>query len=400
MSVDSCKLELIVMNHGDHDALLGLDWFEKTGAGLFPAEKLIRFPGKQVKLDGIGKIEDDYNKFSGIKTEENETLSDEEVLVAEVVDDFDIETDSWDFGKFKIDIGIHEGLSKEQKMKYELELYNLVKDVIATDEKSLGTCRVRQHVIDTGNAEPIYIRAYRKSLAEREILKKEVDILLQAGIIQKSTSPWSAPVNLVPKKDGSKRFCVDYRKLNPVTKIMIFPLPRVQDLLDRLAESKYFTTCDLSKGFWQMLIHPDSRPKTAFSTPDGHYEFIKLVMGLKNAPMDFTKLMEEIFADLPFILIFIDDLTIHSKTLELHFKHVRTVMIRLRDVDLKINPAKCQWIRLEIKLLGFVVSGTGVKLDPEKLAAIKDRVPPRDVKGIQKWLGICNYYRRHVKDFA
>ena len=224
--------------------------------------------------------------------------------------------------------------------------------------------------------------------------------MMEAKIIEVSRSPWSSPVVLVPKKNGKKRFCVDYRKLNLITKSVQWPLPRIQDIMDRLAGSVIFTTWDLTSGYWQMLMADSNKEKTAFSTPDGHYQFIRMPFGLKNAPAEFSRLMHQVLGDLTFVEIYLDDITIHSKTLEEHIEHIEIAAQRLREANLKLNGSKCTWMAKQVKLLGFLVSKEGVAMDPDKVEAISNRTPPKDVKGVQVWLGICNYYRRHVKDFA
>ena len=383
------------MNHEDHDVLLGLNWFVSTGAGLFPAEKILKFPGLKIRLDTIGRIDQDKT-FISDSDDENEY----EVYVTEILDNEDIEEDSWEFNDTVIEIGAHEGMTKKDKLDYETKISKLIKGLVAEDAKSLGVCKLREHAIDTGDIPPIYLRPYRKSMSERETLKNEINIMLDAGIIEPSRSPWSSPVVLVPKKNGKKRFCVDYRKLNLVTKSIQWPLPRIQDIMDRLAGSSIFTTWDLTSGYWQMLVAENSREKTAFSTPDGHYQFIRMPFGLKNAPADFSRLMHQVLGDLSFVEIYLDDITIHSKTVEEHMRHLEVAASRLKEANLKLNAGKCTWMARQVKLLGFMVSGDGVCMDPDKIEAISKRVPPKDVKGVQTWLGICNYYRRHVKDFA
>ena len=170
--------------------------------------------------------------------------------------------------------------------------------------------------------------------------------------------------------------------------------------MDRLAGSVIFTTWDLTSGYWQMLMADSNKEKTAFSTPDGHYQFIRMPFGLKNAPAEFSRLMHQVLGDLTFVEIYLDDITIHTKTLEEHIEHIEIAAQRLREANLKLNGSKCTWMAKQVKLLGFLVSKEGVAMDPDKVEAISNRTPPKDVKGVQVWLGICNYYRRHVKDFA
>jgi hypothetical protein len=384
----TCYISFLVLEHDDHDALLGLDWFSATGAGLYPAMKLLRFPGQNVYLDKVKQISVDNEEPY-------------EVLISEVLDEPDIEEEtSWEFTKKPI-IEVQESeLNSDQKKTFEKVVLPKIKEVSAKDINDLGECTLRKHHIRTQDVSPIFIQPYRKSMAEREGIKKEVEEMLQADIIEQSTSPWSSPVVLVPKKNGKKRFCVDFRKLNAVTITENWPLPRIEDIFDRLGDSKVFSTLDLKSGYWQMGLTDESKEKTAFSTPDGHYQFKRMPFGLKNAPADFSKLMYQILGNLPYVEIYLDDITIHSKQFNDHVKHVTHVLSILKSYNLKINPEKCSWFADTIKLLGHIISESGVAMDPDKIEAIKVRLPPKNIKQIQQFLGICNYYRRFIKDYA
>jgi hypothetical protein len=205
---------------------------------------------------------------------------------------------------------------------------------------------------------------------------------------------------MIPKHDGSRRFCVDYRQLNKITLLDPHPIPRIDDISDRLQGSKWFSTLDLKCGYWQGEVEPDSIAKTAFNTPDGHYEWFKLPFGLKNAPSDFARSMQLVFGNLLFVEVYLDDITVHSKTLEEHCEHLTIVANKIKEVDLRINPDKCTWLAKSVKLLGHIISENGVSMDPEKVEAIQSIKPPKNVKQVQQFLGICNYYRKFVKDFS
>ncbi len=143
---------------------------------------------------------------------------------------------------------------------------------------------------------------------------------------------------MIPKKDGSKRICIDYRRLNAITVTESWPLPNILDILDRLNGFTWFSALDLKSGYWQILMHEDSIEKTAFSTPDGHYEFLRVPFGLKNAPADFSRIMNIVLGNLPFVEIYLDDITVHSKTFKEHIKNIKIVKKRLKEANLKINP--------------------------------------------------------------
>jgi len=247
---------------------------------------------------------------------------------------------------------------------------------------------------------PLYTPPYRKSKTERDFLKLEIDKMLKAGIIRPSRSPWSSPVIVVPKKDGSKRICIDYRKLNKVTKTEKWPIPNILDILDRFKGSSWFSVIDLKSGYWQIKMDPDSIEKTAFSTPDGHYEFLRLPFGLKNAPGDFSRIMNIVLGGLEFVEVYLDDITIHSETLEQHIRHLQIVFKKFRDARLKINGKKCIWCSRSINVLGHTVTKDTVMMDHRKVEAIKNRQKPTNIKQLQSFLGLSNYYRRFIKNFS
>ena len=224
--------------------------------------------------------------------------------------------------------------------------------------------------------------------------------MLDANIIRRSRSPWGSPALFVPKKDGSMRFCINYIKLNKITTTDHFPLPRIDEILRRLSNSVYYSLLDLKNGFWQIKINPNDVPKTAFVLPFGIFEYLKLPFGLKNAPSEFSRIMYRLLGDLPFVEIYIDDITVHSKTADLHFQHLEIIFERLKKANLKLNPAKCVWFKKEVDVLGHSVSQKGIKMNCEKVKSIKLFPTPKCVKDIQCFLGLSGYYRRFVKDYS
>ena len=214
----------------------------------------------------------------------------------------------------------------------------------------LGACNLNKFVITTTSEKPIYQHPYRKSGKEREAIKQEIEKMLKAKIIQPSNSPWSAPVLMIPKKNGEYRFCIDFRKLNAVTEQDSFPLPRIDDILDRVVQFMYASTLDLKMGYWQKDVDEKSRAKTAFSDGVGHWECLKLPYGLKNGPADFSRTMFMILGDLAFVEIYIDDIIVHSNSYEEHIEHIKIVFKRLKEANFKINPEKCNWFAKELKV--------------------------------------------------
>ena len=226
--------------------------------------------------------------------------------------------------------------------------------------------------------------------------------MLEKNTIQPSNSPWTSPIILVKKKNGALRFCVDYRKLNAVTRKDAYPLPRVDDTLDTLAHARWFTTLDLISGYWQVAVHPDDREKTAFCTPDGLFEFKVMPFGLCNAPATFQRLMDSVLAGLQWstCLVYLDDIIIVGKTFADHLNNLRQVFDRIRGAGLKLQPAKCVLCTHEVTFLGHIVSAAGITTDPSKTDKVTSWPTPTTKREVQQFLGLANYYRRFIKHFA
>ncbi|CAF1106249.1 unnamed protein product [Brachionus calyciflorus] len=264
-----CLIEFIVFDHKDHDFLLGLDWFNKTGYGIFRSKGIIEFPSKEEK--------DSFN-------EESDT---DNIFVTE----FEFENDSyWNISNFKM---VPESDLSQGDSALFASLASDARGLFANSINELGAYSIYEHKIRLKDEDiaPIYSPPYRKSEKERLHLKQEIDKMLKANIIRPSRSPWSAPLIVVPKKDGTFRICIDYRKLNEVTITEKWPLPNIQDILDRLKDSAWFTVIDLKSGYLEIIIEKGSIEKgsiekTAFTTPDGHYEFLRLPFCVKKGPTD------------------------------------------------------------------------------------------------------------------
>ena len=223
------------------------------------------------------------------------------------------------------------------------------------------------------------------------------------GIIRRSFSPWASPVVIVGKKGGDKRLCVDYRRLNAVTKVDAYPLPRIDDLLDSLGKSQWFTTLDLASGYWQVAMHPRDVEKTAFITPSGLYEFLVMPFGLNNAPGTFQRLMNWVLKDFIgiFVAVYLDDVIIYTKgALELHMDHIQQVFQAFREANLSIKLKKCQFCYPSLAFLGHIVGQGGIQPDPEKIKKIEDFPVPQTVSQLCAALGLFGYYRKFIKDFS
>ena len=208
------------------------------------------------------------------------------------------------------------------------------------------------------------------------------------------------------KKDGTLRFCIDYHKLNKVTKANTFPLPKIDDLLDQLGKSKYFSTLDLKSGYWQIKVHPSSQEKTAFTTHQGLFEFRVMPFGLMNASAAFQRLMQQVLMGLntesaaDFVAVYLDDILIFSETFQDHMKHLKTVLQRLNQVTLKLNLKKCYFGCQVVEYLEHILTPDGLKPNPERIAAVRQFTTPDNVKRVKQFLGLASFYRKFVLNFA
>ena len=237
---------------------------------------------------------------------------------------------------------------------------------------------------------------------ELKELKKQLKTLLDKGFIRPSSSPWGCPALFVKKKDDSLRMCVDYRPLNEVTIKNKYPLPRIDILFDQLFGARYFSKIDLRLGYHQIKIRIEDIPKTAFSTRYGLYEFTVMSFGLTNAPAYFMYLMNSIFMEEldVFVIIFIDDILIYSKTKEDHARHIHIVLQKLRDHHLYAKFSKCEFWLEEVSFLGHVLSKDGIAVDPSKVQDVLDWKQPQNVHEVRSFLGLAGYYRRFIEIFS
>ncbi|XP_056332072.1 retrovirus-related Pol polyprotein from transposon 297 [Danio aesculapii] len=226
--------------------------------------------------------------------------------------------------------------------------------------------------------------------------------MLSEGIIEPAVGPWAAPVVIVQKPCGEPQFCVDYRGLNQLTVKDSYPLPRVDESLDFLSRGKFLTTIDLSRGYWQVPMAESSKPKAAFASHCGLFQFRVLPFGLCNAPATFQRLMNSVLAGLIYksCAVYLDDIVVASPTFEQHIEDLKDVFLRLRSAGLTMKLAKCQFCRKEMKFLGYRVCPDGILPDQEKVSAVLNFETPKNVRQVRQFLGLSGYYIRFIQDYA
>lgn len=306
-----------------------------------------------------------------------------------------------------INVGLTEVSSTEL-----IELFEMLKsysDIFAKDPDRVGHVDkdIVTHSIDTGDARPISQGPRRVSPAQRIIIKETIDRLLEAGIIKPSRSPWSSPVLLVPKISNpitatDWRMCIDYRKLNEVTKKEIYAIPRTEDAIDALNGAKWFTTIDLASGYFQIALDEKSQEKTAFVTYDGQYEYTRMSFGLVNAPSTFQRCMDTVLAGLKWkcVQIYLDDAIIASSNFKQHLKDVSEVFTRFKEAGFKLKAKKCYFCCTEVQYLGHLITREGVRADPEKIELIKNWPIPKEASNLHSFVGLAGYYRKLIQNFA
>ncbi|KAL0549580.1 hypothetical protein IC582_014065 [Cucumis melo] len=352
------EVTLIVLDMLDFDVILGMDWLAANHASIDCSRKEVISAIRASKLlsQGTWGI-----LASVVDTREADVSLSSEPVVRDYLDVFPEELP---------------GLPPHREVEFAIEL-------------EPGTV-------------PISRAPYRMAPAELKELKVQLQELLDKGFIRPSVSPWGAPVLFVKKKDGSMRLCIDYRELNKVTVKNRYPLPRIDDLFDQLQGATVFSKIDLRSGYHQLRIKDEDVPKTAFRSRYGHYEFIVMSFGLTNAPAVFMDLMNRVFREFldTFVIVFIDDILIYSKTEAEHEEHLRMVLQTLRDNKLYAKFSKCEFWLKQVSFLGHVVSKAGVFMDPAKIEAVTGWTRPSTVSEVRSFLGLAGYYRRFVENFS
>ena len=309
---------------------------------------------------------------------------------------------SWvDYSRFRLD-----HLNPEERREIQKLIHNYYDLFQDPNEPLSATTQVKHH-IRTSDEIPVFIKPYRYPQIYKQEVQRQVDKLLSQNIIRESSSPYNAPLWVVPKKmDASGqqkvRLVQDFRGLNLKTIEDKYPLPNISDLLDKLGRCTYFSTLDLASGFHQIELDEESIPKTAFSTERDHFEWVRMPFGLKNAPATFQRLLNNVLRGIngEMALVYLDDILVFSVSLQEHIDRLRQVFDRLRAANLKIQVDKTEFIRRELQYLGHIISADGVRPDPNKICAVTKFPIPTTKTEIKRFLGLLGYYRRFIKNFA
>jgi len=354
-------------NLGDDDLVIGHDYLEKDPKGK-EALKLL----EKVKQDVLANFP---NRVMTISKEEGFEELTEEVFKTK-------------------------NMSEEQKKTLHALLlkFRHVFDNASYVKTSLVDV---SHEIELSEAKPVTSAPYTVPFAHRETLRKTIEELLDAGLIRESKSPYGAPVLFVKKADGTLRFCVDYRRLNDVTKKDSFPMTRHEDVFFALQGKRWFSSLDFTSGYWQVPMAEESIPLTAFTTPNGKYEWLVMPFGLCNAPSTFQRFSTALLSGFhDFAQAKLDDILIYSDTFQQHMEHLEQVLQRVSDRNGVLKPSKCKLAQQEVKHLGMIVTSDGRKPDPAKIRPILELKAPTNKSELLSWLSTMSYYRNYVKNIA
>lgn len=298
-------------------------------------------------------------------------------------------------------------LKEDKEIRTLKEILKEYSDTFSLEEDTLTETSAAEHFIRTINEVPINTKTYRYPKIHEEEVNRQIQKLLADGIIQPSVSPWSSPIWIVPKKSDASglkkwRMVIDFRKLNEITTSDNYPIPNIQEILDKLGNAKYFTTLDLTSGFHQIPLSKESVEKTAFSTPYGHFEFLRMPFGLKNAPACFQRMMNNVLNELQgkVCFVYLDDIVVFGETLKQHNERLIVVLDRLRKANLKIQLNKSEFLKKEVEYLGHLITNKGLLPNLKKVEAIDKLQEPTNQRGIKSFLGMIGYYRKFVQNFS
>ena len=373
--------DLVALDMRDFDLVLGMDLLSHHRATLYCYKK-------EVKLHRQGKLE---VKFRGMRIELSSNMI--SAMAAQRM----LRKGCQRYLTYVVET------VKEGTMVDEISVVREFPYVFPDDIAGLPPEREVEFTIDLiPGTEPISLPPYRMAPAELRELKAQLEELSSKGFIRPSISPWGAPVLFVKKKDGSLRLCIYYRQLNRVTIHNQYPLPRIDELFDQLQGSQVYSKIDLRSGYHKLRVQESDVPKTAFRTRYGHYEFLVMPFGLTNAPAAFMDLMNRVFHPYldRFVIVFIDDILVYSGSPKEHSEHMRIVLRTLRERLLYAKLSKCQFWFDKVAFLGHVILVEGVSVDPQKIEAVVNWKPPKNVSKVRSFPGLAGYYRKFVEGFS
>ena len=280
-------------------------------------------------------------------------------------------------------------------------LLSLYSSILSRGPEDVGRTNLMYHRIELESPGPVRLGIRRIPHEQLPVLKSEIEKLQQMGAIEPSLSPFASPTILVKKKDGTMRLCIDYRKLNSVTKKDAHPLPRIEDIFDTLAGSKYFSTLDLAMGYHQVEVHPDDSEKTAFSTPFGLFQYNVMPFGLATAPATFMRLMTLVFSGMLYstCLAYLDDIIIFGRTFDEHLDRLEQVFRCLQSANLKLKPSKCAFGKKSVSFLGHIINEHGISTDPEKLKRIQEWPRPKNQNEVRRLSRLCHVLSQVHQEF-
>lgn len=269
-------------------------------------------------------------------------------------------------------------------------------------DQPLTSTKLVKMKIDLIDNKPLYLSPYNTSPEGRAYVIEACKKMELDGVIQKSVSPWGSPILLVPKVDGTWRFCIDFRRMNKNTIADAYPLPRMEEILQRAGGHKWYTAVDERSGYWQIQVAEEDRPKTAFVTPDGHYEWLRMPFGLINAPATFQRLTDALLAGIKwqYCAGYLDDIVIWSDTFEDHLQHVEEIFSRMARAKIQLRAPKCNLFQREVKCLGSIVNEKGISMDPKRVKAMQELPVPTNKDMLRSALGTLGYYQKFIPFFA
>ena len=300
---------------------------------------------------------------------------------------------------------LHTRLSQDLTVSQSARVGQLLvdyQDVFAKSDLDLGCFTEIKHSINTGTETPVKHKMRRTPLHFQGEEKKHIQNLLDIGVIRPSKSEWASAPVLIRKKDGTVRWCVEYRDLKNKTVKDTFPLPNIQDMLDSLADNVYFSTLDMASGYYQIELKDEDKRKTAIITRYGLFEHNRMGFGLCNAPATFQRAIQLVLSGLTWksALAYLDDINVLGKSFDDHLQKLEEVLLRFRKYNLKLKPKKCFLCRREVKFLGKLCTKEGLLINPLKVEAVKKWPVPKCTRDVESFLGFANYHREHIRGFA